>query len=223
MKAVVAAFKQEKALVGAFSVITNLRMELFEALAATPRQAVADNLHGGKHSQFPLLALCHAILHEVDNLICKMWGQFLWRDDDSNDEVKMQNGWFDYCIFSDTLSLLVAEGNAWMICVYSIFIFTLKQCAWVQSLHSIRCCCCHLAEYADLDYAQFEPYCAGSSLDCEVNFGNHWQYCKLVNVPSNPFKILKQTILIYPHKQIYLKTFTEENLIKPWEDNMFGY
>jgi len=34
VKAVVAAFNQEKALVGAFSVITNLRMELFEALAA---------------------------------------------------------------------------------------------------------------------------------------------------------------------------------------------
>ena len=33
MKAVVAAFNQEKALVWAFSVITNLRMELFEALA----------------------------------------------------------------------------------------------------------------------------------------------------------------------------------------------
>ena len=32
MKAVVAAFNQEKALVGAFSVITNLRMELFEPL-----------------------------------------------------------------------------------------------------------------------------------------------------------------------------------------------
>ena len=32
MKAVVAAFSQEKALVGAFSVITNLRMDLFEAL-----------------------------------------------------------------------------------------------------------------------------------------------------------------------------------------------
>ena len=32
MKAVVAAFNQEKALVGAFSVITNLLMELFEAL-----------------------------------------------------------------------------------------------------------------------------------------------------------------------------------------------
>ena len=34
MKAVVAAFNQEKALVGAFSVI-NLRMELFEALFIT--------------------------------------------------------------------------------------------------------------------------------------------------------------------------------------------
>ena len=32
MKAVVAAFNQEKALVGAFSVITNLQMDLFEAL-----------------------------------------------------------------------------------------------------------------------------------------------------------------------------------------------
>ena len=32
MKAVVAAFNQEKALVGAFPVITNLRMELFQAL-----------------------------------------------------------------------------------------------------------------------------------------------------------------------------------------------
>ena len=35
MKAVVAAFNQEKALVGAFSVITNLRIELFEALVRT--------------------------------------------------------------------------------------------------------------------------------------------------------------------------------------------
>ena len=33
MKALVGAFNQEKALVGAFSVITNLRMELFEALS----------------------------------------------------------------------------------------------------------------------------------------------------------------------------------------------
>ena len=35
MKAVVAAFNQKKALVGAFSVITNLRMDLFEALVST--------------------------------------------------------------------------------------------------------------------------------------------------------------------------------------------
>ena len=35
VKAVVAAFNQEKALVGAFSVITNLRMELFQALLFT--------------------------------------------------------------------------------------------------------------------------------------------------------------------------------------------
>ena len=32
LKPIVAAFNQEKALVGAFSVITNLRMELFQAL-----------------------------------------------------------------------------------------------------------------------------------------------------------------------------------------------
>ena len=38
MKAVVAAFNQEKALVGAFSVITNLRMELFEALVPGVRR-----------------------------------------------------------------------------------------------------------------------------------------------------------------------------------------
>ena len=35
MKTVVAAFNQEMALVGAFSVITNLRMDLFEALVVT--------------------------------------------------------------------------------------------------------------------------------------------------------------------------------------------
>ena len=40
MKAVVAAFNQEKALVGAFSVITNLRMELFQALLDTQNMLV---------------------------------------------------------------------------------------------------------------------------------------------------------------------------------------
>ena len=44
MKAVVAAFNQEKALVGVFSVITNLRMELFEALIAAYSRQLGDHL-----------------------------------------------------------------------------------------------------------------------------------------------------------------------------------
>ena len=44
MKAVVAAFNQEKALVGAFSVITNLRMEFFQALL-TKVQLLAASDH----------------------------------------------------------------------------------------------------------------------------------------------------------------------------------
>ena len=40
MKVVVAAFNQEKALVGAFSVIMNLRMELFEALVITDIEVI---------------------------------------------------------------------------------------------------------------------------------------------------------------------------------------
>ena len=51
MKAVVAAFNQEKALVGAFSVITNLRMELFQALVASvalgSRMNTLSNDEGG--------------------------------------------------------------------------------------------------------------------------------------------------------------------------------
>ena len=57
MKAVVAAVNQENALVGAFSVITNLRMDLFEALGgcrgrrppltAPTVQSVADEERGG--------------------------------------------------------------------------------------------------------------------------------------------------------------------------------
>ena len=47
MKAVVAAFNQEKALVGAFSVLTNLWMELFQALVTTPLSTSADLLNLG--------------------------------------------------------------------------------------------------------------------------------------------------------------------------------
>ena len=45
VKAVVAAFNQEKALVGAFSVITNLRMELFEALVSSQQLRGAAGVH----------------------------------------------------------------------------------------------------------------------------------------------------------------------------------
>ena len=48
MKAVVGAFIQEKALVGVFSVITNLWMELFEALNLKVRDlALAELAHPG--------------------------------------------------------------------------------------------------------------------------------------------------------------------------------
>ena len=43
MKAVVAAFNQEKALVGAFSVITNLWIDLFQALM--PDVVLWDHIH----------------------------------------------------------------------------------------------------------------------------------------------------------------------------------
>ena len=53
MKAVVAAFNQEKALVGAFSVITNLRMELFQALENTQvRHPVVAAPHHPVTAQF---------------------------------------------------------------------------------------------------------------------------------------------------------------------------
>ena len=44
MKAVVATFNREKALVGAFSVITNLRMELFQALVCCPDSCSSTRL-----------------------------------------------------------------------------------------------------------------------------------------------------------------------------------
>ena len=49
MKAVVAAFNQEKALVGAFSVITNLRMDLFQALVASYHVAARQSGGGVRH------------------------------------------------------------------------------------------------------------------------------------------------------------------------------
>ena len=50
MKAVVAAFNQEKALVGAFSMITNLRMELFEALVIIHTRLIHLHYSGYIHT-----------------------------------------------------------------------------------------------------------------------------------------------------------------------------
>ena len=49
MKAVVAAFNQEKALVGAFYVITNLRMELFEAPVSILTTVLPVTTGGGRN------------------------------------------------------------------------------------------------------------------------------------------------------------------------------
>ena len=63
MKAVVAAFNQEKALVGAFSVLTNLRMELFQALVSH-----GDGLHvsAAAAAAAPVLAVLAALALDGD-------------------------------------------------------------------------------------------------------------------------------------------------------------
>ena len=63
MKAVVATFNQEEALVGAFSVITNLRMELFQAPAAIDLDdGVGVNKKYGQ--------ICNV---EAESLLCVVW------------------------------------------------------------------------------------------------------------------------------------------------------
>ena len=65
MKALVGAFNQEKALVGPFPVITNLRMELFEALVVPPqpqqkvesKPSGSTKLMSGRHQQLRLVSI----------------------------------------------------------------------------------------------------------------------------------------------------------------------
>ena len=72
MKAVVAAFNQEKALVGAFSVITNLRMELFQALVLHHPSVSSAELHAAKRCLFSVLQRVYV------NLQSDQAGQILW-------------------------------------------------------------------------------------------------------------------------------------------------
>ena len=67
MKAVVAAFNQEKALVGAFSVITNLRMQLFEALVDTRLERQLHSAAGGYLQLLQPEVVCR--LHRLPHLV----------------------------------------------------------------------------------------------------------------------------------------------------------
>ena len=65
MKVVVAAFNQEKALVGAFSVLMNLRMELFQALPATAAEVTASTGGCGGLATLATLAAGSSLLLET--------------------------------------------------------------------------------------------------------------------------------------------------------------
>ena len=68
MKAVVAAFNQEKALVGAFSVLMNFRMELFQALPTRDRATIVAFI-GMETQMFPLDSLFSFLLLQVATII----------------------------------------------------------------------------------------------------------------------------------------------------------
>ena len=68
MKAVVAAFNQEKALVGAFSVIKNLRMELFQALLSTAADSIQIH-YDGEFTTLSNLAYFTRRKEDGDNLL----------------------------------------------------------------------------------------------------------------------------------------------------------
>ena len=61
MKAVVAAFNQEKVLVGAFFAITNLQMDLYQALLVTCRGEVV----GGVHVCADVLVVADVVLQQL--------------------------------------------------------------------------------------------------------------------------------------------------------------
>ena len=70
VKSLVGAFNQEKALVGAFSVITNLRMELLEALDISRSPVDSSSCNS---------AVCAAA--DPDNPLCQLTGRYKLRLD----------------------------------------------------------------------------------------------------------------------------------------------
>ena len=75
MKAVVAAFNQEKALVGAFSVITNLRMDLFEALFLVVQEVLVllqTKLERARLVERARLALVRGVHHGLQHALVKL-------------------------------------------------------------------------------------------------------------------------------------------------------
>ena len=65
VKAVVVAFNQEKALVGAFSVLTNLQIEHFQALPATAAEVTASTGGCGGLATLATLAAGSSLLLET--------------------------------------------------------------------------------------------------------------------------------------------------------------
>ena len=92
MKAVEAAFNQEKALVGAFSVITNLWMELFEALLPTPTPCchVTSSVYHQSYTDYSLVnqywhwgheMAAHSITHRNNQTYWQTMSPQEWRDE----------------------------------------------------------------------------------------------------------------------------------------------
>ena len=98
MKAVVAAFNQEKALVGAFSVITNLRLQLFEALVETVEiilLVLASHLScvGWTKMSCPCEAAERMCRHEAAFWKCTAWScNKIFTESDYGDKLNKEPG-----------------------------------------------------------------------------------------------------------------------------------
>ena len=107
MKAVVAAFNQEKALVGAFSVITNLRMELFQALVY--RDCIVEMNccclnNWDRNGHVFITSFRHLAKQNIMQIICLL---------------KQQNIWIEYSFSCELIS------KFWNLTKYSVCLVTM--------------------------------------------------------------------------------------------------